>query len=83
MSADLSYFALFLAGLTVLGLALAPWMARVFDGRVTLFAPSDCARLIVKVGSALLVDRAAGLKRDWLEAIAAETSPSTELARAA
>lgn len=43
MSADLSYFALFLAGLTVLGLALAPWMARVFDGRVTLLAPVERA----------------------------------------
>ena len=41
MSADLSYFALFLASLTVLGLALAPWMARVFDGRVTLLAPVE------------------------------------------
>ncbi len=41
MSADLSYFALFLAVLTVLGLALAPWMARVFDGRVTLLAPVE------------------------------------------
>lgn len=41
MSADLSYFALFLAGLTVLGLALAPWMARVFDGRVTVLAPVE------------------------------------------
>ena len=43
MSADLSYFALFLAGLTVLGLALAPWMARVFDGRVILLAPVERA----------------------------------------
>lgn len=43
MSAGLSYFALFLVGLTVLGLALAPWMARVFDGRVTLLAPVERA----------------------------------------
>ena len=27
-------------------------------------------RLVVKIGSALLVDRKTGLKRDWLEALA-------------
>ncbi len=29
-------------------------------------------RLVVKIGSALLVDRAKGLRRDWLEALAAD-----------
>lgn len=30
----------------------------------------EAKRLVVKIGSALLVDRALGLKRDWLEALA-------------
>ncbi|WP_066482506.1 MULTISPECIES: glutamate 5-kinase [unclassified Sphingomonas] len=36
-----------------------------------LFAPADCPRLIVKIGSALLVD-ADGVRRDWLAGIAAD-----------
>ena len=31
-------------------------------------------RLVVKIGSALLVDRATGLKRDWLEALALDVA---------
>jgi len=33
------------------------------------FAPSACPRLIVKVGSALLVDPAGQVRRDWLETL--------------
>lgn len=29
----------------------------------------DYRRIVVKIGSALLVDRATGLKRDWLESL--------------
>ena len=43
MAGDLSFFALFLAGLTLLGLALGPYMARVFTGRVTFLAPVERA----------------------------------------
>ncbi|MCZ0961062.1 potassium-transporting ATPase subunit KdpA [Paracoccus benzoatiresistens] len=34
MAGDLTFFALFLAGLTLMGMALGPWMARVFTGQV-------------------------------------------------
>jgi glutamate 5-kinase len=37
-----------------------------------LFPPSACPRLIVKIGSALLVDGAGGVRRAWLEGIAAD-----------
>ena len=43
MTADLIFFALFLAGLTLLGMALGPWMARVFTGRVRFLAPVEAA----------------------------------------
>ena len=43
MAADLIFFALFLAGLTLMGLALGPWMARVFTGRARLLAPVERA----------------------------------------
>jgi glutamate 5-kinase len=39
---------------------------------VTLFPPSSCPRLIVKIGSALLVDPDGGVRRAWLEGIAAD-----------
>ena len=32
-----------------------------------LFPPSSCPRLIVKIGSALLVDPEGGVRRGWLE----------------
>ncbi|MCO6184803.1 glutamate 5-kinase [Rhizobium sp. L1K21] len=31
--------------------------------------PSDCRRIVIKIGSALLVDRKAGLKKAWLDAM--------------
>lgn len=37
-----------------------------------LFPPSSCPRLIVKIGSALLVDPDGGVRRGWLEGIAAD-----------
>jgi glutamate 5-kinase len=39
---------------------------------VPLFPPAPCPRLIVKIGSALLVDAGGGVRRDWLEGIAAD-----------
>lgn len=39
---------------------------------MSLFAPAACARLIVKIGSALLVDAEGGVRRDWLAGIAAD-----------
>ena len=34
----------------------------------------DAKRLVVKIGSALLVDRATGLKQDWLSALALDVA---------
>jgi glutamate 5-kinase len=39
---------------------------------MVLFAPPSCPRLIVKIGSALLVDPDGGVRRAWLEGIAAD-----------
>ncbi|NJR80621.1 glutamate 5-kinase [Sphingomonas corticis] len=44
---------------------------------MTLFAPSDCARLIVKVGSALLVDADGSVRRDWLTMLARDVAART------
>ena len=42
----------------------------------TLSAPdiTQAKRLVVKIGSALLVDRAKGLKGDWLTALCADVA---------
>jgi glutamate 5-kinase len=37
-----------------------------------LFPPADCRRLIVKIGSALIVDPEGGVRREWLHGIAAD-----------
>ncbi|WP_282946091.1 MULTISPECIES: glutamate 5-kinase [unclassified Sphingopyxis] len=37
-----------------------------------LFAPASCPRLIVKIGSALLVDEDGAVRREWLKGIAAD-----------
>ena len=37
-----------------------------------LFPPASCSRLIVKIGSALLVDPDGSIRRGWLEGIAAD-----------
>ena len=38
----------------------------------TRFAPSTCQRLIVKIGSALLVDGEGHVRRDWLRGVVAD-----------
>ena len=42
-----------------------------------LFPPASCARLIVKIGSALLVDPDGAVRRDWLAGIAADVAERT------
>lgn len=42
-----------------------------------LFAPASCPRLVVKIGSALLVDADGGVRRGWLEGIAADIAART------
>jgi glutamate 5-kinase len=42
-----------------------------------LFPPASCARLVVKIGSALLVDPDGSVRRDWLEGIAADIAERT------
>lgn len=39
---------------------------------MNLFPPASCPRLVVKIGSALLVDPDGGVRRGWLEGIAAD-----------
>ncbi|TPG14451.1 glutamate 5-kinase [Sphingomonas oligophenolica] len=39
---------------------------------MVLFAPPSCPRLVVKIGSALLVDRDGGVRRAWLVGIVAD-----------
>ena len=43
-----------------------------------LFPPSSCPRLIVKIGSALLVDPDGGVRREWLAGIAADIAARTK-----
>ena len=38
------------------------------------FAPQACPRLVVKVGSSLLVDGDGGVRRDWLESVVADVA---------
>ncbi|MBB5705249.1 glutamate 5-kinase [Sphingopyxis panaciterrulae] len=45
---------------------------------MTLFPPAACSRLIVKIGSALLVDPAGAVRRDWLAGIAADIGERTK-----
>ncbi len=44
---------------------------------MALFPPSSCPRLIVKIGSALLVDPDGAVRRDWLIGIAADIADRT------
>lgn len=39
-----------------------------------LFPPASCPRLVVKIGSALLVDPTGAVRRDWLAGIAADVA---------
>ena len=41
---------------------------------MSLFPSASCPRLIVKIGSALLVDPAGGVRRAWLEGVAADVA---------
>ncbi|GHG21018.1 potassium-transporting ATPase subunit KdpA [Paracoccus aerius] len=43
MAADLTFYAAFLAGLTLMGAVLGSWMAWVFTGRASLLAPVERA----------------------------------------
>ena len=45
---------------------------------LTLFPPNACPRLVVKIGSALLVDANGGVRRAWLEGIAADIAARTK-----
>ena len=38
------------------------------------FAPAACARLVVKIGSSLLVDSAGAVRRDWLASVVADVA---------
>lgn len=42
-----------------------------------LFPPDTCPRIVVKIGSALLVDAEGGVRRAWLEGIAADIAERT------
>jgi glutamate 5-kinase len=46
--------------------------ARLAPADMTAFAPGRCARLIVKVGSALLVDPDGQVRRHWLKGLVAD-----------
>src|SRR3546814_2186292 len=45
---------------------------KAVDARVARFAPGKCRRLVVKIGSALLVDDAGEVRRDWLRSVIAD-----------
>ncbi|MGV7122167.1 glutamate 5-kinase [Sphingopyxis sp. 550A] len=45
---------------------------------MTLFPPASCPRLIVKIGSALLVDPDGAVRRAWLAGIAADIAERTK-----
>ena len=45
-------------------------MTRIADR----FAPGACARLVVKIGSALLVDPAGAIRREWLAGVVADVA---------
>ena len=44
---------------------------------MTIFAPTTTPRLIVKIGSALLVDSAGAVRREWLAGVAADIATRT------
>ncbi len=46
--------------------------SEVADGASARFAPAACPRLVVKIGSSLLVDPAGHVRRDWLASVAAD-----------
>jgi glutamate 5-kinase len=56
---------------------LARRAARAIGGGMMLFPPASCPRLIVKIGSALLVDPDGAVRRDWVAGIAADIAART------
>jgi len=52
-------------------------VADLTPASMALFPPATCPRLIVKIGSALLVDADGGVRRAWLEGIAADIGERT------
>src|SRR5690349_14728329 len=42
-----------------------------------LFPPADCPRLIIKIGSALLVDPDGSVRRPWLQGVVADIAART------
>ena len=38
------------------------------------FSPAACPRLVIKIGSSLLVDKAGTIRRDWLEGVVADVA---------
>lgn len=44
------------------------------DAAVDRFSPAACPRLIVKIGSSLLVDGAGAVRRDWLASVVADVA---------
>ena len=53
------------------GLAAAADVCPVASAR---FAPAACPRLVVKIGSSLLVDAGGNVRRDWLASVAADVA---------
>ena len=53
------------------GLAAAADVCPVASAR---FAPAVCPRLVVKIGSSLLVDAGGNVRRDWLASVAADVA---------
>ncbi|SKB69983.1 glutamate 5-kinase [Sphingopyxis flava] len=51
---------------------------RAIGGIMSLFPPASCARLIVKIGSALLIDTDGAVRREWLTGIAADIAARTK-----
>jgi glutamate 5-kinase len=47
-------------------------VAAVGETPAATFAPAVCARLVVKIGSSLLVDSAGAVRRDWLAGVVAD-----------
>ena len=54
--------------------AIAPRRQNPLPPSAMLFPPATCPRLIVKIGSALLVDTGGAVRRDWLAGIAADVA---------
>jgi len=47
-------------------------MAAALSDPAALFAPAACPKLVVKIGSSLLVDQAGQVRRDWLGGVVGE-----------